>query len=105
MSSAWKKAKRVSGGISKVESKCLDFESFPNLSAFMGGVLTADEKGLELAPHTLTVWVEGDSLAYCLQSKEEANKVFGGVDTLYGAIDKIEETLAKEQFSVRKAKR
>jgi len=104
MSQAWKKAKRVVGGISNVESKALDTEAFPELSAFLGGVPTADSKGLELAPHSLTLWIDGDMLHWCLQSKEEANKLFGSITSLSMGLDGVEKALETEAFSSRKRK-
>lgn len=105
MGSAWQKAKRSATGPNKVESACIDRESYPQLSAFLGGVPSPDGKGMDLAAHTLTLFVDNDLLCFCLQSKGEPNKVFGGVPNMFGAFDAIEKALEEEKFSVRKANR
>jgi len=105
MSGAWQKAKRTTGGTSKVESVALDREGFPELSHFLAGVPTADGRAMELSPHTLTLWIEGDMLHFCLQSKDEANKIFGSVTSMSMGLDGVEKALQNESFSVRKAKR
>ena len=105
MSQSWKKAKRVVGSASGHESAALDRESLPELSAFLGGVPTSDGKGYELAPHTLTLWIEGDMLHWCLQSKSELNKLFGSITSMSHISDGMEKALEKEAFSVRKKDR
>lgn len=105
MSQSWLKAKRVIGATSGVESAALDREAFPELSAFLGGVPTEDRKGVLLAPHSLTMWIEGDMLHWCLQSKQEANKLFGSITAMNLGFDGIEKALEKEAFSVRKSQR
>lgn len=102
MSQSWKKAKRVVGTSPAIDSKSLERESLPELSAFLGGVPTPDNKAYELAPHTLTMWIEGDYIHWCLQSKQEANKLFGSFMGLEDISAKMEAGLEKEEFSVRK---
>lgn len=105
MAQSWKKAKRTVGSAPGHESKALERETHPELCAFLGGVPTADGKAFELAPHTLTLWIEGDMLHWCLQSKSEPNKLFGSVSSTDHISDRMEEALAKEAFSVRKRDR
>jgi len=105
MAQSWKKAKRTAGSASGHESKAIDRETHPELCAFLGGVPTADGKGYELAPHTLTLWIEGDMLHWCLQSKSELNKLFGSITGTSHISDSMEKALESEAFSVRKRDR
>jgi len=105
MAGAWQKAKRVVGGISKLDSAALDREGYPELSHFLAGVQTPDGKGMDPSPHTLTLWLEGDMLHFCIQSKDEPNKIFGSVTSMNMGLDGVEKALQNESFSVRKSKR
>ncbi len=104
MNTAWQKAKRTSGGVSQAESQSIDHSEYPQLSCFLGGIPDENGRSWKLAPHTLTLWVDGDLLSFCLQSQLEANKVFGSVRNVSGGLAAVEEALALEQFSVRKKK-
>lgn len=102
MAQSWKKAKRVVGSNPGQESAALDREGFPELSAFLGGVPTADGRAFDLAPHSFTLWIEGDMLHWCCQSKQEPNKLFGSVSSMSDLSGALEKALESEAFSVRK---
>lgn len=102
MAQSWKKAKRSQSHTPGQESKCLDREGHPELAAWLGGVPTPDYSGWELHAHTLTLWVQGDMLHWCLQSKDEVNKIFGSVVSMDHISDRLEQALEKEEFSPRK---
>jgi len=104
MNTAWMKAKRTTGGPQEAGSNALDDVEYPQLSCFLGGIPHEDGRSWKLAPHTLTLWLDGDLLSFCLQSSLEANKVFGSTKSVSGGLQAIEQALADEQFSVRKRK-
>jgi len=104
MNTAWMKAKRTTGGPQEAGSNALDDVEYPQLSCFLAGIPDENGRSWKLAPHTLTLWIDGDLLSFCLQSSLEANKVFGSIRDVAGGLAAVEAALAGEQFSVRKKK-
>jgi len=104
MPQAWRKAKRVVGGTSNIESKALCSEEYPELTSFLGGIASPEGKGMDLNPHSLTLWIDGDMLHWVLQSQHEINKLYGSVRSIADGLALIEEALKNEAFSPRKRK-
>jgi len=104
MSNAWEKVKRASGTPGGPESTALDRDLFPELCCYLGGVPSEDGRSWKLWPHTMTLWVEGDLVFFCIQAKQEASKLFGSVKTLGAGFEAIEWALKEGQAHPRKNK-
>ncbi len=102
MPAAWERLKRDAGTPSGPESTALDRDLFPELCCFLGGIPAEDGRSWKLWPHTITLWVEGDLVFFCIQAKQEASKLFGSVKTLGAGFESIEHALASGDCSPRK---
>jgi len=79
-------------------------EKLPELSPWLTGIKSDDGKSMLLQPHTLTLWLEGGRLHFCLQYTNCPDKVFGSCDELAMGLEGVDEALANEHFSSRKSK-
>jgi len=81
-----------------------DFDGLPLLSKLMCGVGNADGKGYKLAPHTLTIFLEGSLLKATLgvTGAQDANpKVWLVTSGLSHGLKGIEDALRNDQFEVK----
>jgi len=85
-------------------SGAADYESMPELSQFLGGVVAPDGKTWELEPQTLTIWLEADMVHFCIGRTNAAVKLFGSFSELSKGLQGVEDALAGGKFSERKSK-
>jgi len=72
-----------------------DFDSHPILSEAMAGVPGTASGTWEVPPQSLTIWLEGPWVKFCLGSDKSSIKTFGSFQGFSTGFDGIEKALEK----------
>jgi len=74
-------------------SAAASYEELPELSEAMAGIPSADGKGWECPPQSLTLWLEGNTAKFCLGSEGSDIKTFGTFPDLSAGLPGVEKAL------------
>ena len=80
----------------------LDFDVHPILAEYMAGVAKDQGKAWLVPPHTITVWLQGDMVFFCMGYKGATEKFYGSFPGPWLSVDQLEKALEKEQGGWRK---
>lgn len=94
------KAAPERGGDSSV-----DFEGLPILSEALAGVRGTASGSWEVPPQSLTIWVEGPWVKFCLGCEQSDIKTFGSFQELSQGLDGVEISLRDGKCDTKPVKR
>jgi len=78
-----------------------DFESHPMLSEAMAGVPGVASGTWEVPPQSLTIWLEGPWVKFCLGSDKSSIKCFGSFQGFSNGFDGVEKALRDGHCEVK----
>lgn len=72
-------------------------ESLPLLGEALSGVYNPSTKVWESQPHTLTIWLEGTLVKFCLSAGDSHPKFFSSFQGLDSGLEEVEKCLGEKR--------
>lgn len=79
----------------------VDYDEFPILSEAMAGVRGTASGTWEVRPQSLTIWIEGPWVKFCLGCEGSDIKTFGSFQGLSRGLSGVEKALEDGQCEVK----